>query len=186
MRSGLEADGYLEPQNYKLLKSLGGKLPHGGELLGNPRFLHEFRTGHPDPMRPTYIAEVMAEIAEHLKTLVEREERLRIEIEGPDRAEAWKRALLIADSKQAQLFQRYQAANHSVLFRSISALEKALATRDESADDASEDQAPNEANNTEESSASDCGEEILASEKRRRNRGRRPPLGRSSGPSKWS
>ena len=183
--STLETQGYWERHNYKWSKVLGGDMFNGEALIVNPKYLDESREVRPDPMRSTYYTEVVTEIAEHLKTLGEREERLRVEIEEPDRAEAWKRALLIADSKEAQLFQRYQAAAHSVLLRSISARRRRWRPA------TSRTRTPRKTRRRTKPTAPKnrlqvIVEKRLASPKRRRNRGHRPPLGRSSGPSKWS
>jgi hypothetical protein len=86
---------------------------------------------------------VQRELTTRIDELSAREERLRTEIDEPDRAAEAERAFMIEDVQAASLFLRYQTAAQSTFFRAYAALTKALENdRAEPADDLSDDPQP--------------------------------------------
>src|SRR3954452_22445351 len=90
----------------------------------------------PESLQWTYRVDRLPERAESLKALrdtiagevvalVELEEQLRMELDGPDLAEAATRALVPLDESKARLMLRYQATAENSLYRASNALKKA-------------------------------------------------------------
>jgi hypothetical protein len=95
------------------------------------------------PDRAACQAAIRALVAERLAMLRELESELRESIDGPERAAAAERALILRDEKEARLFLRYHAEARTAFNRAHSQLLKALA---EAPAPAPATVSPNEAN----------------------------------------
>jgi hypothetical protein len=85
----------------------------------------DYGRGHvPDP--PTCRAALELIVEEEVRRLRAREARLRQEIEGPARAEASLRALILRDEAEARRFLRYHAESRTAFHRAYSQLLKTL------------------------------------------------------------
>jgi hypothetical protein len=156
LRNILEHDSRWAGADLRCAKLLGGDFSDGEWLVESP--------GSPCPETPERAAalrEVQRELTTRIDELSAREERLRTEIDEPDRAAEAERAFMIEDVQAASLFLRYQTAAQSTFFRAYAALTKALENdRAEPADDLSDDPQPvplpNEPKPAEESSSTPC------------------------------
>jgi hypothetical protein len=95
------------------------------------RYLVAYNEGRIPPPAEEARPVLRAMIADQLAELRQREEYLRVNIEGPDRAEAPERALILKDEKDARLFLRYYSESRSTFFRAYAALLKAIKGREE-------------------------------------------------------
>jgi hypothetical protein len=93
------------------------------------RFLAGYQEGRIPPPAEEARPVLRAMIADRLAELRQREVYLQAHIDGPDRAEAPRRALVLRDEKDARLFLRYQSEARSTFHRAYAALIKAIDRR---------------------------------------------------------
>jgi hypothetical protein len=93
------------------------------------RFLSGYQEGRIPPPAEEARPVLRAMIADRLAELRQREVYLQTRIDGPDRAEAPRRALVLRDATDARLFLRYQSEARSTFHRAYAALIKAIDRR---------------------------------------------------------
>src|SRR5205807_10343947 len=100
--------------------------------------------------KPADCRRALDELINHrIIALRESEERLRIERDIPDRAEAADRALILADDREARRFLRYHSESRIAFQRAYSELVKTLERDASEPIETAPDVTPNEANSVE-------------------------------------
>jgi hypothetical protein len=122
------------------------------------RFLAGYQEGRIPPPAEEARPVLRAMIADQLDRLRERQAFLQDHIDGPDRAEAPDRAVILKDKDEARLFLRYHAEARSTFHRAYAALIKAIDRRHEQEAGSDQENPPNEPESTQESASNSIAE----------------------------